>query len=184
MQECTLPYIPSRLHTKNNPIINTFDIGEFLYRRCNPEELANPFKTISITELSHNRGGLTSQPLCNPSDVLLSINQDEDFEIYGDKVVCTLVIKSLKENNTFKKEYTQEKGNQVYTCFLELFHDPVSCMYPHCVFRVVINEEIITYHNYKNTLGKLTQIRNELKEELASMIIQRQVNQDEIPSKQ
>ena len=184
MEECQLSYIPERLHKKDKPIIDYFDIGEFLYRRCNPDELANPFKSISITELSHNRGGLTSQPLCNPSDVLYSINPNENFERYSGKVVCTLVIKSLKHNKTFKKKYTQEKDNQVYTCFLELFHDPVSCMYPHCVFRVVINEEVITYDNYKNTLGKLSQIRNELKEELASMIIQREVNQDDIPNKE
>lgn len=181
MEECSLPYIPSRLHKKDNPIIESFDIGEYLYRRCKHDELINPFKSISITELSHNRGGLNSQTLCNPDDVLFSINEHEDFEVYEDKVVCTLEIKSLNPNNTYKKKYTQKKDNELFTCYLELLHDPVPCMYSHCVFRVVINSEVITFDNYKQTLGKLNQIRNELKEELASMIIKKQVNQDDNP---
>jgi len=182
MQECTLPYIPSRLHTKNNPIINTFDIGEFLYRRCRIDEIKNPFKSISITELSHNRGGLKSQTLCNPDDVLYSIREIEDFQRYSDKVVCTLVIKSLNVSKGYKKVYTQTKNDELYTCYLELLHEPVPCMYSHCVFRVTINGNIITYDNHQEILKKLSQIRNQLKEELASMVLQNQVSQDDNPT--
>lgn len=54
-------------------------------------------------------------------------------------------------------------------------------MYPHSVFRVRLNGEIVTYENYKDTLKKVNKIRNLLKEELASMIRQNQVSQNAHP---
>jgi hypothetical protein len=177
MQKCELNYIPTRLHTDNKNTVSQFTVGEFLYRRCEPEILANPFRSISLTELSHNRGGDNSNALCNPTDVLFSIKEEEDFEIYSNKVVCILEIKSLTSQNEYKKEYTQVKNGENYSCVMELLHDPLPCMYPHCVFRIKLNGEIVTYANYKETLDKLKSIRSSIKDELASMIITKSINQ-------
>ena len=183
MQECTLPYIPQRLHTNNKLKIAKFEVGEFLYRRCKPEELENPFKNITITELSHNRGGFRNNLFCNPDDVLFSIKKDEAFEEYEGNVVCYLEIKSLNDKNKYRKEYTQTKNNDEYNCVMELLHEPEPCMFPHCVFRVWINNEIVTRDNCKETINKLKTIRTSLKEELASMIYNRQISQNDNPLK-
>ena len=181
MQECPLPYIPSRLHKKNKPIIEQFEVREFLYMRCKPEVLSNPYKYISITELSHNRSGLAKNILCNPDDVLYSIKENESFEKYVEMEVCTLEIKSLNENYKFKKNFTESKDGNNHTSILELFHEPEPCMYPHSVFRVWLNDEKVTYDNYKTTLKKTHKIRNAIKEELASMIRRKQVSQEDDP---
>lgn len=188
MPECSISYIPVRLKRNNRPIIETFEVGEHLYMRCNPTDLENPYKNISITELSHNRAGLQADILCNPDDVLFSIKTEELVEKYTDKVVCTLRVISLNEGNKYKKVYKQTKKdtgtNQdiEYTGVIELIHEPEPCMYPHCVFRVWVNDEKITYDNHKHTLSKLHEIRAHIKEELASMIISRQVSQTGSPS--
>ena len=62
-ENCTLDYIPSQLKTCEKPIIDNFEVGEALYRRCTVEELQNPFRNITIGELSHNRKGLKSNIL-------------------------------------------------------------------------------------------------------------------------
>lgn len=178
MSNCSLNYIPDRLKRNNRPIINKFEIGEFLYMRCPPESLSNPYRSISITELSHNRSGLKSEILCNPEDVLFSILEKEHFEKYANKEICTLEIVSLNESNNYRKTFKEEKESIEFEGILELLHEPEQCMYPHSVFRVWLNNEIVTYDNHKNTLGKQTKIRNRIKEELASMIIQRRVSQE------
>ena len=181
MQECSIGYIPQRLQQNGKPIIEKFEVGECLYMRCKPEALKNPYESISITELSHNRAGLQHNILCNPDDVLYSIKSDEPFEKYEGLDVCTLAIKSLNANNQYHKEYSEEKNGQTYTGMIKLLHEPVPCMYPHSVFRVWLNGETVTYDNYKQTLKKVTKIRNLLKEELASMIRRNQVSQDDNP---
>lgn len=180
--ECKIVYIPERLHRKKRPIVETFEVGECLYMRCLPEVVDNPYKAISIAELSHNRAGLTSNNLSVPEDVLYSIKLDEPFEKYDGKVICTLEIKSLTPENKYYKTFTQEKDGELFTSVIELLHDPELCMYPHSVFRVWLNGEKITMANYKTTIGKLTRIRTELKEELASMVRRKQVNQNDNPS--
>lgn len=179
MKECNLPHIPSRLHTNQRPIIKAFEVDEFLYRRCKPEELENPFKTVSIRELSHNRSGLEQNILCNPEDVLFNIIQDDDKERYEEMVVCTLKIKSLTDDNKYKKNYEQIKGGKTYTCQMELLHEPEPCMYPHCVFRIFIDGIVVDKDNYDITIKKLNEIRTRLKEELASIIFRREVRQEE-----
>ncbi len=181
MQECTLDYIPDRLVMGDKPVIDTFEVGEYLYRRCHPADLENPFRTISPIELSHNRAGLKQEVLCNPDDVLFSINEGEEFHTYESMVVCTLEIKTLTQNNIYCKQYTQKKDEKDITATLELLHDPEPCMYPHSVFRVKINGETITLQNYKETLKKLNEIRNQIKDEIVSMIKRREVSQDYNP---
>ena len=181
MPICSIPHIPDRLKLNGRPIIVEFEIGEFLYMRCDQGVLDNPYEKISITELSHNRSGLKGNTLCNPDDVLFSIKETDGFEKYADKEICILEIKSLTPANKFKKTYSETKDTLIYNCEFELLHEPELCMYPHCVFRVVINEEIVTYANYKTTLRKVTKIRNSLKEELASMIVRQAINQNDTP---
>ncbi len=139
--------------------------------------LKNPFKNTSITELSHNRQGPKSDICSLAEDVLYDIVGKTIKGVHEDLVVCTLKIQSLNINKTFKKEYKETKDGIEYTCVLELFHEPEPCMYPHCVFRVWINGIKITYKNYKDTISKLTIIRGNLKEELASMVITKEINQ-------
>lgn len=173
--ECELPYIPERLHQGNRGPISTFEVGEHLYFRCNAEVLDNPYKSISITELSHNRKGLSSETLSNPDDVLFNINLDETEERYTGLEICTIEIKSLDSNYQYVKNFTESKNNVDHNCTFKLIHDPAVCMYPHCVFRVWINNELITYDNYNQTIKKLNKIRAFLKEDLASMILQREL---------
>ncbi len=182
MQECLLPYIPTRLHTNDKPIIEQFEVGEYLYMRCTLDQLSNPYKSISITELSHNRSGLKDNILCNPDDVLFSITQDEEFGKHENLDICTLEIISLNAGGKFNKLYTESKNEITYTGRLELLHEPESCMYPHCVFRVWLNNDRVTYDNYKATLKKVQKIKTEMKEELASMIRKKQVSQDDNPT--
>jgi hypothetical protein len=120
--------------------------------------------------------------LCNPDDVLFSIRANEDFQNYKEKVVCILEIKNLNSENKYKKQYTQKKDNIDFVGVMELLHDPVPCMYPHCVFRVWINEEIVTIDNRKDTIDKYKEIRTRLKDELASMIWKKQVSQLDNPT--
>ncbi len=96
---------------------------------------------------------------------------------YIDKEVCTLRIISLNEKNQYEKEFTQEKNGHLATARIKLIHDPVPCMYPHCIFRIWLNGVVVTFGSYKQTLKKWRKIRTELKQELASMIIQKAVSQ-------
>jgi hypothetical protein len=176
MPECSIPYIPPRLKTDNRPALEEFQVGEFLYMRCRPESIQNPYKSISITELSHNRSGPNENALCNPDDVLYSIREDENFEKYVGLEICTLEIVSLNENNRYIKEYMQEKDGVPNHGKIELLHEPEPCMYPHSVFRIWFNGDIVTYNNYDSTIGKFKKLRTQIKEEIASMIRRTQVN--------
>ncbi|HRG00812.1 MAG TPA: hypothetical protein PKZ75_06830 [Bacteroidia bacterium] len=173
---CTLAHVPPRLHQLEKPAINHFEIGEEIYRRCTPVELENPFKGISICELSHNRQGLAGNIISQPQDALINITGVGENTY--DKVVCTLVIRDINEQlGTYCKEFNQEKDKTLHNAKLQLIHEPDNCMYPHCVFRVWLDEELITYDNY-NLVDKLKQIKTQLKSALASMIIQKQISQE------
>jgi len=180
MQRCTIPYIPNRLQSIGRKAIEKFGVGESLYLRCRIDLLKNPYKTISITELSHNRSGLPGDVLCNPDDVLYNILEKNNFEKY-ELEVCVLDIKNLNEESKYRKAFNETKNGQNYVGVIELIHEPEPCMYPHSVFRIWLNDEKVTYKNYKETLTKVHQIRNSIKEELASMIRQRQVSQYDLP---
>lgn len=181
MLECSIPYIPARLKTNDRPILEQFQVGEFLYMRCKAESLQNPYKSISITELSHNRSGQSDIPLCNPDDVLYSIKKEEEFEKYTGLEICTLEIISLNQDNKYAKEYTHEKDGIESHGKLELLHEPKPCMYPHSVFRVWFNGTLVTYQNYASTIGRYKEIRTKIKEELASMIRRTRVSYSDSP---
>jgi hypothetical protein len=173
---CKHSHIPERLKRQDRPVIDTFEIGEELYYRCDPKDLVNPF-IKSPVELSHNRSGPLSEPLSFPEDVLFNIVATNDFDRYPDKVVCTLTIKGLTDERRYRKLFSQTKNGQEFSAVLELLHDPEVCMYPHSVFRLWINDELITIQNANSTISKLDKLRTFIKQELASMIKQRQVDQ-------
>ncbi len=180
MEACTLPYIPERLHTNNRLVIEDFSIGEFLFRRCKPDHLDNPFASISLVDLSHNRGGSDGM-LSLPSDVLFNIRVDEDTEIYQDHEVVALEIISLNQENRYNKYFTQKKDGTEIIARMEILHDPEPCMFPHCIFRIWIGDDLVTYDNYNSTLKKLTEIRNKIREELSSMRVKKVIDQDGVP---
>ncbi|MEO6838549.1 MAG: hypothetical protein ABI185_09170 [Ginsengibacter sp.] len=181
MQECLLHYIPGRLHTNDRKIIDEFDLNENLYKRCRQEDLKNPYLAGTLSELSHNRSGLIEDILCNPDDVLYNIKPEEQDEKYEDLKVCTIRIKDLNNENRYKKTFREIKNGETFNAVIELFHDPIPCMYPHSVFKIWLNGEIVTYQNYKQTLKKVNQIRNSIREELASMVRKKELSQKDKP---
>lgn len=181
MQECLLHYIPNRLHTNERQIIDEFEVNENLYKRCNPEDLKNPYRAGTLSELSHNRSGLKEDILCNPDDVLYNIKPEEQAEKYEGLKVCTIRIKDLNNENRYMKTFSEIKNGETFKAEIELFHNPIPCMYPHSVFRISLNGQKVTYENYKQTLKKVHKIRNSIREELSSMIWKRELSQSDKP---
>lgn len=173
MEPCQLNYIPEKLQTNDRLALQSFDVGELLYMRCAADNLSNPYNSITLSELSHNRGGSNENPISDPDDVLYNIRPDLDFEKYPDKVVCTIRILDLNEQSQYDKSFSD--GSNAAT--IRLIHEPLPCMYPHAVFRILFNEEIVTYKNYKDNLKKANKLRNSLKTELASMIVTQTLSQ-------
>jgi len=172
---CTLRHVPERLHKQGKSLLNEFEIGEEIYRRCKKEELENPFASISIADISVNRQGILSQKLSNPEDVLINILECGAPDYKAE--ICLLKIKDLSDDKTYDKTFEQVKNDQVYTARMTLIHDPACCMYPHCEFRVWIDGKHITRENHDETIGKLKQIRGRLKHALAEMIVKREISQ-------
>jgi hypothetical protein len=177
MQGCNLPYIPKHLHLGEKPKITEYAIGDIIFRRCTPDEIENPFKTVSITELSHNIGISKGESISDVKDVLFNIREDEPDEEYVGQLVCKLKIKSLDDMGQYAKEFRQRKGAVEFVGKVKLLHDPLPCMYPHCLLRVWINGEIVTFRNYNHSLKKLNQIRTSIRHELATMIFREAIEQ-------
>ncbi len=168
---CSLEYIPSRLHWNGESIFEKFHIGDLIFRRVKLGD-ENPFETISLCEVSNNLGTYQNDPISEPNDVLFNITSNDLSQIYEGHTVCTLEIKGLNQNNQYEKEFIEEKDGKVYTSIMRLEHDPISCMFPHCIFRIWLNDEIVTRTNYDLTLKnrKLNRIRTAIRQELATMI--------------
>jgi hypothetical protein len=171
---CTLRHIPQRLHSNDRPIINEFVVGEEIYRRCKKEELENPFVNISIADVSVNRQGKPIE-ISIPEDVLINILEcgAENYNLE----ICKLKIISLLDNHTFDKKFSEEKDGITHIAQMKLVHDPHHCMYPHCEFRVWLNNEHLTMSNFSDKLKKLKVIKAALRQELAKMIIQKEISQ-------
>jgi hypothetical protein len=165
LNPCQLTYIPKRLHTNDKEPVEVFNVGEFLYRRCKPEDLLNPYNSISLAEISHNRAGEKLHIVSYENDVLINIVKDLGFERYDNMVVCKIKILDLTANGQYNKSFNDDKGN---VAKIMLLHEPEPCMYPHCVFRVWYNEEVAKMDNKQYTRNN--QIRIKLKHELAGMI--------------
>ena len=174
--ECTLQYIPERLHNNiDREIISKYSVGDIIYRRSSERELNNPFASISLYEISNNIGSNCLKIISLEKDVLYNILKDNRFETYDDKVVCTLKIKSLNEDYQYFKVFNVEKNQIKYKCTLALIHDPIPCMYPHCLFRIILNNEVVVKDNYNDTLKRIKELRTKIRHELATMVYRRSI---------
>ena len=181
MQECTLPYIPQRLHSFGKAIVSDFSIGEELYYRCNIEESTKPYQKLSkLYDISHNRnfGNSAGFP---KDDVLFDIDTLTSREIIPDKHINVSTIKTLSKNNTFEKSIQSEDDPSIVLS-IKLLHDPLPCMYSHCVFEISLNEVIITDVNFTATLGRNNKLnknlRRDIRQELTSIIYSNIIDSD------
>jgi hypothetical protein len=185
LEPCELPYIPPRLHSENKPEIPLFELGEPLYYRSLPDKVKNPFDGISLYDLSTNRGGSVDNPISTKEDALYNITPENgEGEKFPNKVVVTLVIKELSENETYEKAITHVglDGNNnpvTLTCYIKLLHDKLPCNYSHCIFRIWFDGTMVTKQNYKNTFGKkgsnMSELRTLCKVEFEEMILREEV---------
>ena len=173
MQQCTLTYIPGRLHSFRKKLVNEFYIDEELYYRCNIEECVKPYQKLNkLYDISHNRnfGNVVNFP---KDDVLFDINPDSALQIIPNKYINVSVIKSLSINKTYEKSIPSENGPDIFI-HIKLLQDPLPCMYSHCVFQISINEVIITDENFSTTLGRgnviQKNLRRDIRQELTSII--------------
>src|SRR4051812_16203925 len=128
LDTCQLNYIPERLHTNNREANEVFYVGELLFFRCPLEKLPNPYLSITLTELSHNRRGIHEAPISESDDVLYNTRSDKNFERHEDTCVITISIVDLDKNNQFDKRFIDKNNNHAR---IKLLHDPVPCMFPH-----------------------------------------------------
>lgn len=177
MDSCALKYIPDRLHAGDKIVSHEFTIGEFLFRRCTAEQLDNPFKNISIADISLNRAGQNNS-ISNADDVLYNIRVEDEIERYEGLEVCELEVISLDANNRYIKHFEQGEDAAKSTAILELLHDADPCMYPHCIFKVTLDDQHVTMDNYKQTLNKKQKIKTAIKDELANMIFTKEIDQE------
>lgn len=187
MQGCQLDYIPERLYWKEGQDkIQTCAIDDILYRRAPEQLIENPFGTISLADLSHNIGTNHGRKISKMEDVLYSIKEEEDFIKYPEEVISLKFI-SLNDQDTYDKIYTDTKNDQLKVR-IRFLHDPVECMYPHCVFQFFVFDNPdhegmeVTFQNYKRTLGqnKFRRLRTRLRQELAKMIIRESISYKEM----
>lgn len=181
MQLCTLTYIPQRLHSLGKEVVEEFYIGEELYYRCNIEECIKPYQKLNkLYDISHNRNFNNSKDYPK-DDVLFDITPNTTQEIIPNKHINVSVIKSLSINNTFEKSI-QSENDSTMIVYIKLMHDPLPCMYSHCVFQISINEIIITNDNFSNTLGRKNipskNLRRDIRHELTSIIYSNIIDND------
>lgn len=178
--QCTLPHIPIRLHSDNKITVNDFFIGEELYYRCSSGECAKPYQSISLYDISHNRnfGDNKKYP---KEDVLFNIDMNTKIEKYENKEINVSVINTLNNDNTFEKTIVSEDASELIAKIL-LTHDPLPCMYPHCVFKISLNEITVTKENYDEVLNKKSRIfkniRRDIRLELTSIIYSSRLDND------
>lgn len=170
--ECTLDYIPERLHTNDKPIIEKFAIGEELYYRCKSDECSKPYDKISLYDISHNRNFCNNQEY-RRDDVLYNIIENDQRQQYQNFDTTVLKIQSLQDNTTYFKEIVSQE-NPDLSVTIKLIHDPIPCMYPHSVFEVSVNGDTINSENYNSLLNKKNRtfknLRSDIRQELTSII--------------
>lgn len=167
---CHLGYIPKRLHTDEKPILSNFSIGEKLFYRCNPNKLQEPYDSISLRDISHNRN--FNSDIDYPSDdVLYNISPGAISQKYDSHIV-TLIIVNVNNLGTYSKEI-DSLDNKV-KIEITLLHKPEPCMYPHCAFEIKIDGVIINEGNYDQLLGKGNSTQRNMRKlirlELTSML--------------
>jgi hypothetical protein len=172
---CDLPHIPERLHTQQRPVLEEFFIEEELYWRCKPE-IDLPYQEISLTEISHNRQGNSDNPFSISTDVLWNTDRNKDFEKYEYDIIV-LKIKELNPDSNYTKEFKEMAGEEELKVLVQLIHDPIACNYAHSIFRYIYDGLIVTFENYKQTIGhnRTKRLRIHCKLELQAMILRREL---------
>lgn len=170
---CELEHIPSRLHQADRSVMKEFYYEEEVYRRGKKEELDYPFAKITLADISVNRQGDPSSPLCEPDDVLFNAKDSEGENVpkFLNEGFVVLKVKELLPDKTYVRTFT-DNGN---TLEMHLKHDPLSCNYPHTVFELVLNGNIVNFKDYKKTLQKHKELRDECRNELQKMIIRKEL---------
>lgn len=179
--KCELPYIPNYLHWDNKEINPNFFHEEKLFWRCRPEKAENPYKTISLAEVSVNRSGNKDNFYSKPDDVFWDTTNSEN-ERYEDFIALQLAVKKVDfDKNPEKVVTAYNSNNDLLKAILALVHDPLPCNYSHCLIRVILEGDIITLDNYKKKFGKksLKRLRQACKDEVSKMIIRREIDFDE-----
>ena len=170
---CELGHIPQRLHQTDKGVIKEFYYEEEIYRRGKKEEIDYPFAKIKLADISVNRQGKPSSPICEPGDVLFN-TKDKDGENvpkYLNEGVAVLKVKELLPDNTYIRKFTDQEN----TLEMHLKHDPLPCNYPHAVFELVLNGKVVTFDDYKKTLQKHKELKDKCRDELQKMIIRREL---------
>jgi hypothetical protein len=172
---CDLPHIPERLHTKERPALEEFFIEEELYWRCKPE-IDLPYQEISLTEISHNRQGKSDDSLSISTDVLWNTDKNKNLEKYEYDVIV-LKIKELHSDFNYIKEFTEAINEEEVSVIIQLLHDPIACNYAHSIFRYTYKGTLVTFENYKETLGhkRAKKLRTHCKLEFQAMILRREL---------
>lgn len=171
---CHLSYIPTHLHTNDNPIIEEFSLGEKLFYRCLPQNITKPYDNIKLKDISHNRN-FKNDELFGNDCVFYNILENDAQERYENLNYITILIKELQGNYTYIKEINKTNNlNEAFKVVITLKHSPEPCMYPHSVFEIVLNGVVLNGDNYKKTLGKdnvfFSNLRYEIRQELTSII--------------
>lgn len=187
MSCCELDYIPDRLKsTETSPSYNEFAVNDILYRRVTDLQLENPYGTIKFADLSHNIGTNLGKEVSKSKDVLYSILEDEDFEMYEGKIPLELKVVSLDDEGNYNKVFTCDK-NEGKVVRVKLLHTPECCMHPHCVFQFFIidsdgNEIEVTFDDYKKTLGSnsFKFLRDKLRHEFSLMIVRKEISFEDL----
>ena len=118
--KCNFSHIPYRLKWDNKTTINRFSSKEKLFRRF-PKSINDPFGTISLYDLSHNRSGFCS--LSRESDVKINA-EFEDAAPYEDAVLV-MGVNLFLGNQPPKLEIKHPKDSNTVV-IMELLHDPVT----------------------------------------------------------
>lgn len=178
---CELPHIPTRLHENGRPNIDHFNISEYLFRRCDPSEIENPFAKISLVDISVNRSGIAGSWLSQPEDVLYNTNPEKYGEVVKlDQSVAILEITELNAENQYHKSKTEtrhlpKKEPETNTCDIKLKHKKEQCNYAHCTFEIYYDNIQVSFENYNQTIKRNSLLRTWCKNELAKMIVKEEV---------
>lgn len=174
-KQCFLKHLPENLHQKGRKRCNRFYLNEEIYRRCPTHLLENPFASITLSDISLNRQGKPFKtPMSYSDDVLFNTANRVGNNVpkFQDSIVI-LRIRRLLKNGSFRKTLSDNRD----VLIMDLKHDPLPCNYSHTVFELVLNSVVVTYSNYKETLGKKVykRLREDCRLQIAKMIIRREI---------
>ncbi len=77
----------------------------------------------------------------------------------------------------YMKEFKEQVNEEEVSIIVQLLHDPIACNYAHSIFRYTYKGIIVTFENYKETLGHkiVKRLRIHCKLELQAMILRREL---------